>query len=84
MEKEVGVVTHYFGKVSVAAVELTDTLKIGDKIHIVGAHDNLYQEVTSMQIEHNSVEEAGKGGAVGIKVEGKVHPGSKVYKVIEE
>jgi hypothetical protein len=36
-----------------------------------------------MQIEHQSVQEAKKGDLVGIKVDQKVHPNDKVYKVIE-
>jgi len=82
-EKEIGVVTHYFGKISVGIVQLKDTLKIGDTIHIKGAHDDFTQVVESMQIEHKPVEEAGEGDLVGIKVTQRVHPNDKVFKVIE-
>jgi len=82
-EKEIGVVTHYFGKISVGIVQLKDTLKIGDTIHIKGAHDDFTQVVDSMQIEHKPVEEAGEGDFVGIKVTQRVHPNDKVFKVIE-
>lgn len=82
-EKEIGVVTHYFGKISVGIIQLSDSLKIGDKIRIKGAHDDFQQEVTSIQIEHQNVEEAKEGDAVGIKVIQKVHPNDKVFKIIE-
>lgn len=82
-EKEVGVVTHYFGKISVGIVQLRDSLKVGDKIHIKGAHDDITQTVESIQIEHTPVKEAKKGDLVGIKVTEKVHPNDKVFKVIE-
>jgi len=83
-EKEIGIVTHYFGKISVGIIQLTDDLKVGDTIHIKGVHDDFTQVVESMQIEHKSVEEAKKGDLVGIKVIQKVHPSDKVFKVIEE
>ena len=81
-EKEIGVISHYFGKVSVGIIELTDSLKVGDTIHVNGAHDDFTQTIDSMQIEHENVEEAKAGDAVGIKVPQKVHEHDKVYKVI--
>jgi putative protease len=82
-EKEIGVVTHYFGKISVGIIQLNDTLRVGDTIHIKGIHDDFTQIVESMQIEYKNIEEAKKGEMVGIKVIQKVHPKDKVYKVIE-
>ena len=82
-EKEIGVITHYFGKVSVGIIRLSDTLKVGDTIHIKGAHDDFSQTVNSMQIEHQEVNEGKKSDEVGIQVVQKVHPNDKVYKVLE-
>ncbi|MBU1862559.1 MAG: hypothetical protein KKH94_02710 [Candidatus Omnitrophica bacterium] len=79
-EKLIGKISHYFGKISVAIIELTDTLKIGDTIHIKGAHDDMTEEITSMQIEHEPAQEAKAGDSVGIKVPGKIHENDKVYK----
>lgn len=81
-EKEVGRVTHYFSKISVAAVELTDTLAVGDTIHIQGHTTDFTQTVESIQIEHESVEQAEAGQAIGIKVKDRVREHDKVYKVI--
>ncbi|WP_228767841.1 hypothetical protein [Candidatus Velamenicoccus archaeovorus] len=81
-EKEIGVISHYFGKVSVGIIALNDTLKAGETIHIKGAHDDFMQKVESMQIEHADVKEAKKGDAVGIKVAHPVHEHDKVYKII--
>jgi putative protease len=83
-KKLVGKVTHYFTKIGVAVVELSDTLKIGDKISIEGATTNFEQEVESMQIEHEPVEEAKKGDSIGLKVKDRVREGDSVYKIIEE
>ncbi|OHB84735.1 MAG: hypothetical protein A2V98_23505, partial [Planctomycetes bacterium RBG_16_64_12] len=68
-EEEIGRITHYFGHIQVAAIEITSgTLRVGDKIRIKGHTSDFTQTVDSMQIEKESVEEAGVGEAVGIKV----------------
>ena len=81
-EKAIGKVTHYFGRVSVGMLELTDTLKVGDKICIKGSSAGFTQDVTSMQVEHKDVPEAKAGDKVGIKVDQKVHEHDVVYKII--
>jgi len=84
-EIKVGEITHYFGHISVGAIKLTDgELKIGDEIHIKGHTTDFNQKITSMQIEHNSIEVAKKGDEIGIKVEQHVRKGDIVYKVIGE
>ena len=82
-EKEIGVITHYFGKISVGIIELDAPLKVGDTIHIKGAHDDFNQTIDSMQIEHDAVESANKGDFVGIKVIQQVHANDKVFLVTE-
>jgi putative protease len=82
-EKKIGVITHYFGHISVGIIKLNAPLKVGDTIHIRGAHDDITQSVDSMQIEHESVESAKKGDEVGIKVVEKVHPHDEVYILAE-
>jgi len=82
-EKKIGVITHYFGNISVGIIKLDAPLKVGDTIHIRGSHDDITQSVDSIQIEHDSVESADKGAEVGIKVIEKVHPHDAVYLVVE-
>ncbi|MBI2084333.1 MAG: translation elongation factor-like protein [Candidatus Aenigmarchaeota archaeon] len=82
-KKLVGKVTHYYGKLAVAIVELEDDLEYGDRISIEGPSTNIEQTVDSMQIEHNAVKIAHKGDAVGLKVSDKVRPGDNVYKIAE-
>ena len=82
-EEEIGKVVHFYGKISVAALELTALLKVGDKITIKGEHDDVETVIESMQIEHENVQEVNPGDQVAIKVPGKVHKNSKVYKVTE-
>jgi translation elongation factor EF-1alpha len=84
MEKQIGRVTHFFGKLNVAAVELEDELKVGDTIHFKGHTSDWTQTVASMQIEHDSVDKAGPGDVIGMKVEGHAREHDAVFKVIEE
>ena len=81
METEVGKVVHYYDKVGVAIVELSEKLAVGDTVKLKRGEDEFEQEVTSMQIEHESVESAKKGDAVGIKVDQKTKEGAVVFKV---
>jgi hypothetical protein len=80
-ETEIGIVTHYFNKISVAVVKLKAPLKIGDKIRIKGKHDDFLQTVSSMQINHQPVSYAGKGAEIGLKVKQRAHENDRVYKV---
>jgi len=79
-EKPVGEVTHYFGKIGVMALELTDTVAVGDTLHVMGHTTDFVFTVASMQIEHESVEKAGPGDSVGIKVGEKARAGDMVYR----
>ena len=80
-EVEIGKITHYYGHISVAIIQLSDLLKVGDNIHIKGHTSDFTQEISSMQIEHKDVAEAKAGDFVGIKVAQKTHPNDKVFKV---
>jgi len=79
--KLIGKITHYFGNIDVAVIELSNKLKVGDTIRIVGGETDFTQEVESMEIEHQKIKEAKKGDSVGLKVKQKVREGYKVYKV---
>lgn len=79
---EVGKVSHYYDKIKVAVVDLTAELKVGDEILIEGGDSKVRQKVTSMQVEHESIQKASAGESIGMKVEGKVRDGYKVYKIV--
>lgn len=80
-EREVGKITHYYTKIMVAVIELSDTLKVGDIIHIKGATTDFTQPVESMQIEHEQVKEASAGESIGLKVKEHVRQHDKVFVV---
>ena len=80
-EEEVGRVMDYFAKISVAGIDLTAKLRVGDTIRIKGHTTDLEQSVDSMQIDRDSVEEAGAGDKIGIKVKDRCRGGDHVYRV---
>jgi len=82
-ETEIGKITHYYTNIGVGIVELSDTLKVGETIHIKGATTDFTQIVESMQIEHKEQEVAKKGDVIGLKVEKQVRENDVVYKVTE-
>ena len=82
-EMQVGKITHYFSKISVAVIEITDgSIKIGDEIHVKGHTSDFRQKVHSMQIEHEKVELAEPGQSIGLKMSEPVRANDLVYKEI--
>jgi len=82
-EKLIGKVTHYYGKIGVGIVELSGSLKVGDKIHLKGHSTDFEQEVDSIQVEHENVDSAKKGEVIGLKVKDKIKEGDEVYLILE-
>jgi translation elongation factor EF-1alpha len=82
-EQQVGTVMDFFARPVVAGIEMTGTMKVGDKIHIKGHTTDIEMVVASMQIDNKNVELAKKGDSIGIKVPDRVRPGDAVYKVTE-
>jgi len=83
-EKKVGEVIKFFSKIGVAAMRLTEGgLKVGDQIRIVGHTTDFTQTLDSIQIENKSVQEAGPGADIGIKVKDKAREHDVAYKVVE-
>jgi len=81
-EEKIGEVEHYFGKISVAAIRVTaGRLDVGDTVRFKGKTTDFEQKIESIQIEHSSVESAGPGDEIGVKVEQKVREGDEVFKV---
>lgn len=79
--KLIGKISHYFGNIGVGVVELSDTLKVGDTIRIVGGETDFEQTVDSMEVDHKKVDKAKKGDGIGLKISQKVREGYKVYKI---
>jgi len=80
----IGEVTHFYNKIGVAVLALTDVIRVGDTVHLLGHATDFKQEVTSLQVEHQSVGEAGPGQEVAMRVTQRVHPRDKVFKITGE
>jgi translation elongation factor EF-Tu-like GTPase len=81
-EQLVGHVTHWFARPQVAGVHIDHgVLHAGDTVHIVGHTSDVEQPVTSIEVEHQHVDEAREGDEIGIKVLDHVREGDKVYLI---
>ena len=69
-EQRIGVVTHYYGHLSVVAIKLEPgtTLRVGDVIHIRGHTTDFTQKVESLEVNHAPVTEVGPNDDFGLKV----------------
>lgn len=83
-EDQVGVVVNFYAKLSVAAIKVTGgSIRKGDLLKYKGSTTDFTEEVTSMEIENQAVEEAKSGDLVGVKVKERVREKDKVYSVVE-
>lgn len=65
-EVKVGTVSHYYGKIGVAGIELEGEIRVGDTVHILGHTSDFTQKVDSIEIDHQKVESAGPGDSIGL------------------
>jgi hypothetical protein len=79
--KKIGTITRYFHKIGVAAIMLEDTLKVGDKISIVGTTTDFEQEIASMQVDRADIQEGKSGQEIAIKVKDRVREKDEVFLV---
>ena len=77
---EVGHIIHFFSKISVAVLDLTAPLSVGDRILVKGPSTDFEQVVESMQIEHENIQRAEKGQSIGIKLVQHARERDVVYK----
>ena len=82
-EEEIGVVVKFFSKPSVAAIDITKgSIKKGDTLMYKGHTTDFTEEVTSIEIDNQSVDEANIGDMIGIQVKERVRENDIVYKVV--
>ena len=82
-EEKVGKITHFYDKISVAIVDVSGSIKVGDTIKIKKDGEEFEQSIDSMQIEHDAVQEAKAGDKIGLKVSQPAKQGAEVFKVSE-
>ena len=81
-EEVIGKVTDYFAKIGVAGIQVTaGSLSVGDTIRIKGHTSDVTLAVESIQVEHQGVQRAEAGQAIGIRVKERVRKGDSVLKV---
>ncbi len=81
-EEKIGVVIHYWGKIGVAGLRISDgELRVGDTIHIKGHSSDFTQPVESIQIENQLVEVARPGEDIGVQVVEHAREHDEVFKV---
>ncbi len=82
-KEKIGEVFNFFVKPSVAAIDISGEINVGDKLQFLGATTDFEMVIKSMQIEGEDVETVKKGQKVGIKVPERVRPTDEVYKIVE-
>ena len=83
-EEQVAVIVKFFTKPSVAALEVTSgSIKKGDLLRYKGHTTDFTEEIPSIEIDNQPVDEAKVGDLVGVKVKERVRENDKVYKVVE-
>lgn len=83
-DEQVAVIVKFFAKPSVAALEVTNgTIKKGDILRYKGHTTDFTEEISSMEIDNQVVDEVRVGDLVGVKVKERVRENDKVYKVVE-
>ena len=80
-ERPIGVINHYYSHLGVAVVQLNDDrVRVGETILIKGHTTDLHQQIESIEIDHESVQEASAGQVFGLKVRDHVREHDQVYK----
>jgi putative protease len=77
--RAIGTVIHYWTRLGVAGVELTDSLQMDDWVHFRGATTDFQQRVTSMQLNRRFINQAHAGQQIGILVAERVRAGDTIY-----
>ena len=81
-EQRIGVVIHYWGRIGVTGVRITEgELRVGDTIHVKGHTSELTQQIESMQVGGQSLEVVRAGDDVGIKTLKHAREHDEVFKV---
>ena len=79
--EEIGRVAGFFAHPSVAMLELTAPLKIGETVYFKGHTTDFQQVVESMQVDRQPVNEVQPGQSVGLKVQQRVRKHDLVCKL---
>jgi len=83
-EEEVGVIVKFFAKPSVAAIEVTKgSIRKGDTLMYKGHTTDFTEQVESLEVDNQPVDEAKPGDMIGVKVGERVREKDMVFKVVD-
>jgi len=83
LDAPLGKVTHFFDKISVAIVALTEGLAVGEKVKFVDEKHGVdfEQTVNSLQLDHKELTKAEAGTEAAVKTIQPVKEGTLVFKL---
>lgn len=80
MDTPIGKVVHYYDKLAVAIVDLeSGGLKVGQEVLFKRGDEEFRQKISSLQVDHQNVEDVKTGDSFGLKVDQPTKPGTLVY-----
>lgn len=79
--EQIGEVIHFYAKINVGVLRCDKGMKVGDSVHFLGRHTDFEQEIKSMQVDHQEVEDVAAGSEVAIKVKQRVRRGDKIFRL---
>ena len=80
----IGHVKHYYDHLGVAVLTLTDVVRVGDWVHILGHTTDFAQQVESMEIDHEPMRQAGPNQDVALKVAQRARPHDQLFRITSE
>jgi hypothetical protein len=81
VEKLVGKINYFFDMSMTAMIKLSDTLMIGDEIHVIGSSTDFKQKLEKLQKNDGDISIAKAGENIAIVVSQVVQEGDAVYKI---
>lgn len=80
--KRIGKIIHYYGKIKVGVIKLSDILSVGDEIIVKSKTEERFkQKVSSIEIDGKKVKKAKKGQSIGLKMKDKAREDYLVFKL---
>ncbi len=81
-EQLVGTVTHYFKGPGVAVVRMTEgELAVGDQVRFRGHTTDFTETISSMEVNHEKVQQAKAGEEVAILVTARTRQHDQVFRI---
>lgn len=78
--KPIGAVTHWYGKIGVAVLNLKGALKVGDRVRVAHGEEEFEETISSMQVDHKPVESVKKGADVAVRFSQKAKEGALLFR----